>query len=159
MTWFCFPNGWGCYNLNGVAEKELAATFAHGYATEAQAQSHLNAPPTVAQQTLLTGFRASSASPVGAGVSGVLSTPGSTGGIPGLVGSVASNITKGFKFVWPGGPHFVMRLAEGVVGLVLLAIGLNALLKSTTGQNAQSIARGTARTAAKVGTTVAKVAK
>src|ERR1039458_5355121 len=85
MTWFAFPGGWGDYELNGPAEKELAATSAHGYATQALADAHPNASPDLPQRVLLEEFKLQSVSPAGAGVLGVLQTPNSTGGVTGAV--------------------------------------------------------------------------
>lgn len=127
MTWFDFP-GWGLYELNGVAETELVALFAHGYATQAEATAHPNASPNAAQAALLQTFNAQSLSPVGGGVGGVLQTPHSTGGITGAASNIAGNVGSGLlgglfqKNIW-------MRVGEVVVGLILLGIGLNAMLK------------------------------
>jgi len=115
MTWFAFPGGWGDYNLNGLAEKELVATGAHGYATKAEADAHVNASPTGAQAALLETFKASSVSPVGAGSTGILQTPSSSGGLGGLLGG-------GLK--WPGAHTFLGRALKIVIGGVLLVAGL-----------------------------------
>jgi hypothetical protein len=118
VTWFCFPGGWGCYNLNGIAEKELAATGAHGYATEAQAQAKLNASPTAAQQVLLQGFKISSSSPVGAGATGIQQTSssssspfGTLAGFLGLSGKIS-------------GTNLVIRAVKVIIGGLLLVVGL-----------------------------------
>ena len=124
MTWFSFPGGWGDYNLNGLSEKEMAATGAHGYATQALADAHVNKSPSTAQAALLTQFKTESLSPVGAGSAGVLSTPNGTGGISGAASNVVNDALKPLfnKNIW-------LRVGEVVVGLILLGIGLNALLK------------------------------
>jgi hypothetical protein len=127
MTWFNFP-GWGDYSLNGVAEKELAATGAHGYATQALADASPNASPNAIQAGLLQTFNAQSLSPAGAGTGGVLQTPHSTGGVTGAASNLAGNVGSGLlgglfqKNIW-------MRAGEVLVGLILLGIGLNAMLK------------------------------
>lgn len=134
MTWFCFPGGWGCYNLNGFAEKELAATGAHGYATQQQAQAHLNAIPNGAQAFLLQKDKAESLSPVGAGAVGVQSTPSGTGGVGGAASNVASSVASGVSsgvlggsgaaLHWPGADSFLGRALKIVVGGVLLLAGI-----------------------------------
>jgi hypothetical protein len=121
MTYFCFPGGWGCYDLNGVDEKTLVAEGAHGYATLAQAQAHVNASPTALQQATLQGLKAESMLPIGAGTSGDLSTPTSTGGVTGLIAKASAfmdDLTSG---------AFWLRLAEVVIGLLLIAVGVAEL--------------------------------
>lgn len=114
MTWFAFPGGWGVYDLNGADEKSLVATGAHGYATEAEAEAHVNASPSFLQQGLLQGLKAESVSPVGAGVSGDLATPSGSGGLGGYTG--------GLK--WPGADTFLGRALKIVIGGVLLLAGV-----------------------------------
>lgn|SRR5487761_45882 len=72
MTWFAFHNDGSVYDLNGIAEKELAGTGAHGYATEAEATAHPNSPASAAQASLLAAFQVDARSPVGGGVAGVI---------------------------------------------------------------------------------------
>ena len=124
MTWFAFPGGWGDYNLNGVDEKSLALTGAHGYATKAQADAHVNASPTLLQQGLLQGFKAESTLPVGAGTSGDLSTSSSTGGVANFLSRLSN-------------PHLWLRVVEVIVGGAFLIIGLNALLHNPAGKAAK----------------------
>ena len=124
MTWFDFP-GWGLYELNGVAEKELASTFAHGYATQAEAQAHPNDPPDAEQAALLQGFNAASLSPAGAGVSGVLQTPHSTGGITGASANLAGDVFKSLNL-----SNWLVRIGEIIVGIVLVGIGVNAMFRA-----------------------------
>lgn len=120
MTWFCFPGGWGCFDLNGAAEKALAATFAHGYATEAEAQAHVNASPSSYQQAILQSFKISSLSPVGAGAQGILQTPNSTGGI----GGALANFFGGSSSNW------LLRATEILLGLALIAVGVARLTRA-----------------------------
>lgn len=146
MTWFNFP-GWGDYNLNGAAEKELVATGAHGYATQAQADAKPNASPSPAQQLLLQGFNLSSLSPVGAaGAGGVLQTPHSTGGISGaasnILGSTGNIIGDATKFIGQG--SIWMRATEIIAGLMLLYAGVKAL---TAPPGTSNIARISAKQA------------
>jgi hypothetical protein len=69
--WFAFKNDGHVYELNGLAEKELVATFAHGYPTEAEAIAKPNASANPLQATLLASFLASRSAGQG-GTSGVL---------------------------------------------------------------------------------------
>ena len=140
MTYFCFPGGWGCYNLNGVDEKTLAAEGAHGYATLAQAQAHVNASPTALQQATLQGLKAESLLPVGAGTSGDLSTPASTGGITGLIakaGTFFDDLTS---------KNFWLRTGEVILGLILIAVGVAKLTHVVPA--ATAIAKTVGKTAA-----------
>lgn len=124
MTWFNFP-GWGDYNLNGVSEKELVLTGAHGYATKAQADAKPNASPSPDQQLLLQGFNAASISPVGAaGGSGVLSTPHGTGGVSGALTNAFTLKTTGD---WR---HFTTRAVEVALGGILILVAANSLTKN-----------------------------
>lgn len=144
MTYFCFPGGWGCYNLNGLAEKELVATLAHGYPTLKQAQAHVNASPTGAQQVLLQSFKFQSVSPVGAGVTGVNQTPNSTGGVSGALG----NLAKSFSI--SGGPtsqNFWIRASEFLLGIGLIIVGLAHIASKTpVGKTAAKVAKAAALT-------------
>lgn len=72
MTWFAFQNDGSVYELNGYAEKQLVSTFAHGYATQAQAIAHKNAPATAAQAAMLAQYQAAARSPAGGGAYGVI---------------------------------------------------------------------------------------
>lgn len=120
LTWFCFPGGWGCYDLNGIDEKQLAATGAHGYATEQQAQQHLNASPDVLQQGILQLLKAKSVLPFGAGVTGDLQTPSSTGG----VGGALSNFFGGSNSGW------LLRTVEIILGVALIAVGVARITRA-----------------------------
>lgn len=139
MTFFCFPGGWGCYDLNGIAEKELVATFAHGYGTLSEAQQHVNATPNIDQQALLQEFKLFSVSPIGAGTIGDLNTPNATGGVTGAL----SNLAKSFSIT--GGPtsqNFWIRAAEFILGIGLIVVGLAHIASGTpVGQAAQTIAK------------------
>lgn len=120
MTWFCFPGGWGCYDLNGIDEKQLVATGAHGYGTEADAQKNVNASPNGIQAGLLQTFKVASLLPVGAGVSGDLSTPNSTGGI----GGALANFFGGNQSGW------LLRTVEILLGLALVAVGIARITRA-----------------------------
>ncbi len=125
--WFAFPGGWGDYELNGPAEKELAATFAHGYATQALADAHPNAAPNVAQQGLLQLFKDQSVSPAGAGVVGVLQTPNSTGGVTGAASNIAGGALGLPKL--SNTRDLVIRTVKVVIGIALIVIGISSLMK------------------------------
>ncbi len=63
----------------------------------------------------------------------------------GFLGAVGNTVAKaagaGWSLLWPGAGHFMLRLAEGVVGIAFLIIGLNALLKQSTGVSAGSVVK------------------
>lgn len=48
--------------------------------------------------------------------------------------NAGSGILHGFHLAWSGAGHFFLRLAEGIVGVAFLIIGLNALLKNPAGK-------------------------
>lgn len=82
------------------------------------------------------------------------------------VGAGAQNaikdLTKGYGLIWPGAGHFMLRVGEFLVGGVLLAIGLNALLKSTTGHSGVDMGKTGVKVASKTtaaGKVVAKAVK
>jgi hypothetical protein len=138
MTWFDFPGGWGLYNLNGVSEKELVATGAHGYGTKAQAQAHPNKSPSPAQELLLQTLKVSSQSPVGGGISGDLQTPSSGTGGGDILNSAVKFISQ--SSLWT-------RVVEIGAGMLLLYAGVKALV-APEGQN---IARSTLRSSLSTG--------
>jgi hypothetical protein len=72
MTWFAFAGIGRVYDLRGVAEKELASTGAHGYATEQQALEKPNSEPNPEQSALLAEFDADAQLPAGGGALGVI---------------------------------------------------------------------------------------
>lgn len=141
------------YNLNGnvVEIKGPEDLYFHdvlripNWPTQKAADQHrynLNA----AQNTAVLAFGIQAGAALGA-----TSVNPNTGGAyastqDSATGSAASGLKKNFSLAWPGAAHFMLRLAEGIAGIVLLAIGLNALLKQTTGVDAA----GTAIKAAKV---------
>lgn len=158
MTWFNFP-GWGDYNLNGVAEKELVATRAHGYATQQEADQKPNAAPSPAQQLLLQSFNAASLSPVGAaGASGVLQTPHSTGGITGAASNIAGSLGSGLsgitKFIGQGSIY--MRATEIIAGIFLLYAGIKALTAPAGANVGRMTAKHTYGNVARVAKAVVK---
>jgi hypothetical protein len=119
--YFAFPGGWGTYELNGVDEKELVATGAHGYPTEAEALAHVNAAPSLVQQPLLESFKAFSVLPVGAGIQGDLSTPNATGG----VGGAAKNLLgSGYQLVFGNTTGLLGRILKVIIGGVLILSGI-----------------------------------
>lgn len=123
--WYNFP-GYGDYNLTGVAAAEINATGAHGYPTQALADAHPNASPNAIQAGLLDSFNAASLSPVGAGgISGVLQTPHSTGGVTGAASNIASDIVGSVN-----AQNLILRIGEVALGIVLIAVGLAKLTGS-----------------------------
>ena len=131
MTWFAFPGGWGDYNLNGLAEKELALLGAHGYATKAEADAHVNASPTAAQAVFLQGLKAQSV------VAGII--PGGNAAAKATGNQQTPTSSGGLNLSWAGASHFALRLAEAVVGIAFLIIGLNALLHNPAGKVAKAM--------------------
>lgn len=70
------------------------------------------------------------------GVLNQLTHPGKARAQEGLLQQNAKQTAAGFQW-----NNIFLRVAEGVVGIVLLAIGLNALLKQSTGVDAASVAK------------------
>lgn len=95
MTWFAFKDDGHVYELIGIAEKELVATFAHGYATEADALKHPNDPADPGQAALLASFLAARSIGQG-GSSGVLTidTVNAQGKSTGHVGPGKNPVTE-----------------------------------------------------------------
>jgi hypothetical protein len=119
--YFAFPGGWGTFELNGLAEKELAATGAHGYGTEALALAHVNASPSPPQELLLQTLKADSLSPVGAGGIGDLSTPNATGGVSGAAKNL---LGSGYQLVFGNTTGLLGRGLKVVIGVVLILSGI-----------------------------------
>lgn len=133
--YFSFPDGWGTYELNGLDEKELVATGAHGYSTEQEAIQHVNASPSLPQQILLQSFKAESETLIGAGEAGDLSAPGGLGGLSGAVGSIfgKQNVSNWF-----------LRIGEGLAGLLLIYAGAKQAFPQTiqvAGNTARKVVR------------------
>lgn len=124
MAYFTFP-GWGTFNLTGLTEKELALTGAHGYATQAQAEAHPNAAVSPDQAALLQVDKAASLLPIGAGVSGVQSTPSGTGGISGLAGNLSTTFAANGDW-----RRLALRATEVAIGILLIITAANALTKN-----------------------------
>jgi hypothetical protein len=141
MTWFAFPGGWGDYNLNGPSEKTLALTGAHGYATQAEADAHVNASPDPPQVALLQTLKLYSVSPIGAGAFGDLKTPNSTGGVGGALANLTGNITGGLK--WPSADTFLVRALKIIVGGVLLVAGIMKMT-GTSKDDLKAVGKATA---------------
>jgi hypothetical protein len=140
MTWFYFKGNSDVYDLNGVAEKALVATGAHGYATKELAVANPNLAPDSAQEIQLASYRNDAGSLVGGGVSGVIEIDSynpltkkftKLGTRAGAIASAAtgtsgSNILDGLnkffgnltqKETW-------IRVGEVALGLVLISVGL-----------------------------------
>lgn len=142
MTWFAFPQGSGTlqlFNLNGAAEKAMVATFAHGYATKAEAIAKPNAAPDSAQSIQIAADQQAAGSVAGGGVSGVLEAgtydtstksytkQGTTAGTiakdaGNAATSVLGNITGGITGF--SGTNFVLRAVKIIIGGALVIIGL-----------------------------------
>jgi len=143
MTWFAFIGYGHVFNLNGVAEKEMASTGAHGYATESDALQNPNAPLNGAQAALAQTFEAEASLPFGASTLGVLQVdqvnqPKGTG--TGGVGQSPSQAQKDIQgqqqvgggllnsltgaLHWLGADTFLGRALKIVVGGVLLLAGV-----------------------------------
>jgi hypothetical protein len=134
--WFAFKNDGHVYELNGIAEKELAATFAHGYPTEAKALANPNDPANAAQVTLLASFLASRSAGQG-GTSGVLTIDnvnahGQSIGHQGPGNNPVTNAVKkitdplqaiGDFFSKLGQANLWIRVGEVILGVILLAVG------------------------------------
>lgn len=143
MTWFAFANDGNVYDLNGFAEKELVATFAHGYGTEAEAWAKKNLPANPAQATMLATFISAASSPSGGGVQGVIQvvTVDASGKVTGKISPTNNPATNAAKGViksaagdwlsgltnWIGQPNIWVRGAEIIAGLMVLYIGLKAV--------------------------------
>jgi hypothetical protein len=140
VTWFAFQNDSSVYELNGLAEKQLVATLAHGYATETLALAHRNKPASPDQAILLAGFKATKSANQG-GLAGVIaidivnSKGQNTGSINvgnNPVTNVGADIFKGLNL----GSWF-LRVGEILLGLVLIGVGIARI---TGVQNAVSAA-------------------
>jgi hypothetical protein len=135
MTWFAFANDGDVYELNGEAEKSLVATFAHGYATMAQAIAHKNGPASPLQASLLASFVADASSPRGGGVSGVMqiatiNASGVQKGNISLGNNPATNVAKtaiGDVIGQFNLNAWFLRGGEILLGLVLVAVGVARL--------------------------------
>lgn len=123
MTWFSFQGGYGTIDFTGANEKAAVTLGFHGYATEAEAKAHPNSVDFLQapELTLLIDNQAG-ALPTG--------PPGSGAIPPASAAAATSGITGVTDFVSRlGNPNLWIRVAEVVVGVVLIAIGLNSMLK------------------------------
>lgn len=115
MTWYVVNfNGvkYGPENLTGSAEKVLTGLGIHGFATEAQAVAH---PQTMNYvQAALGGEQA---------LTGINVTPGvvTPGSIATGAGDVASVVSG------PDWQTIFLRVGEGLLGLLLIAVGVAKL--------------------------------
>ena len=136
MTFFAFP-GWGVFDFTGVYEKQAVLLGAHGYATKAEAQAHVNASVSPDQAAFLQAAKVAGKSPIGAGAVGVQSAPGDSG-----PSNPFTSITQFFhiltdKNVW-------IRIGEFTLGALLMTVGLAHLLgaDSAIGKVAQKLPLG-----------------
>jgi hypothetical protein len=164
MTWFAFKNDGNVYDLNGAAEKELAATFAHGYGTMAEAVANPNDPATPDQAALLATFVAAASSPVpGTGsaqgviqVVNVNASGSQTGQISAannpLVNAIAGggNVFAGLAGETLGLmdqlQHWELWASIGwlVLGLILMGLGMLLLLREPVENVAGQVIRAAA---------------
>lgn len=132
MTWFAFKglNSGKAVNLAGTQEKQAVVEGFHGYATEQQAEAAPNSVnlvtrvfadgwiadynAAVKEQAAPGGANANILNPATAAKAAVT---GAAASIPGLaqVGSFFGALSQGATWI---------RVAEGLLGLVLIAIGL-----------------------------------
>lgn len=138
MTWFAFKgyNAGKAVDIAGSQEKEAAALGFHGYATEAAAEAAPNSvnflnkwavnelvldyKAAVAEQAQPGGKNASN--PAAAGVAGAqaaakAAAESAAGAIPGVaqIGDFFQRITQ--ANTW-------LRIGEGLLGIILIAVGL-----------------------------------
>jgi len=136
MLWFAFQNDGHVYQLDGVAEKSLVATFAHGYPTMVQAWAHKNSPANPVQASLLASYVADASSPAGGGLAGVVSVidvnpqgkqTGTVGPLSnplinlGGTGSIVGDLSS-----WLGQQHIWIRAVEIIGGFMLIYLGIKA---------------------------------
>lgn len=135
MTWFAFKgyNGGKAVDIAGSQEKEAVTLGFHGYGTEAQAEAKPNSVnllnswfvnaitadyhAAVAEQAQPGGANANILNPATA-ASAVATGAAST--IPGVaqIGSFFSALAQGSTWI---------RVAEGLLGIILIAVGLARL--------------------------------
>ena len=125
MTWYVIKFGGQTYteNLSGADEKVLTGLGIHGYATEAEAQAHPQTMSTI--QGALGGANV---------LAGVVAGPAVTqpGNVAQGAGTIAAGATSTLGFLqnlFTRGN--AIRLAEGVLGLVLILVAVAELGKGT----------------------------
>jgi len=127
MTWFAFQglNSGKAVNLAGTQEKQAVVEGFHGYATEAQAESHPNAV-NVVTRVLADGWIAdyNAAVKEGAqpgGPNNILTPSGAAD----AVGNTIPGLTQiGSFFTSLGSRNLWIRAAKIVIGGALVVIGL-----------------------------------
>lgn len=141
MTWFAFPQGTNTlqlFNLNGVAEKAMVATMAHGYATQAEAIANPNANPDSAQDIQIAADQQAAGAVAGGGATGVLEAgtydtstkkytkQGTTAkSVADKAASAASGLLKdtiGISGI--SGTNLAIRVAKVAIGGILVIVGL-----------------------------------
>ena len=135
MTWFAFKglNGGKAIDLAGSQETLAAGEGFHGYATEAQAEASPNAVNPVTQllaDAWIADYNAAvkeNAQPGGANAdilnpatAAAAAATGAVNSVPGLqqVGSFFGALAEGSTWT---------RVAEGILGIILIAVGLARL--------------------------------
>jgi tripartite-type tricarboxylate transporter receptor subunit TctC len=132
MTWFAFQDDGHVYDLNGTAEKELSATFAHGYATEAEALAHKNNSASALQAQLLAEFLTAASSPAGGGTLGVIQVVNTdaSGQNTSTVSPTNNPVTSALSGLLPSFTNlrdFVVRAVKVVAGLALVIVGVSRM--------------------------------
>lgn len=129
MTWFAFQglNGGKAVDLAGTQEKQATVEGFHGYATEAQAEAAPNAVNLVTRvfaDGWIADYHAATKEGAQPGGPNNILTPGGLGGavvqgspLSGLaaIGDFFGRLSQGATWI---------RVAEGLLGIVLIAIGL-----------------------------------
>lgn len=156
MTWFAF-RGYPPIELAGIQEKQAVSLGFHGYATEAQANSHLNSVNVLQKVTLnileADYKEALKAGQQPGGPNSNLANPANDIGAAanlagvGAIGDFFNRLTQGNTW---------LRVGEVVVGLMILYIGLKATTAQTPVGNAVKSATAPAKRVAKAaGTAIA----
>lgn len=129
MTWFAFAglNGGKAVDLAGTQEKQAVAEGFHGYGTEAQAEKNPNSVNWLTRylaDTWIADYNAALGSGSQPGGPNDITTPG------GVWGALAQSSGLGAvgEFVKGLGQASTwLRVGEGVLGLVLIAVGVARL--------------------------------
>jgi hypothetical protein len=126
MTWFVVKWSGQTYteNLTGAAEKTLVLLGIHGYATESEAQAH--------PQTMNFFQAAAGGAQALAGVSGSATNIPTPGGV--VTGAATVAAAPSTVLGWLQGMFTranAVRLAEGVLGLVLVLVAASKLADGT----------------------------
>ncbi len=154
MTYFAFQNDGDVYNLNGAAEKQLAATFAHGYASMQEACAKKNAPANPIQASLLASFVTEASSPVGGGTAGVteIITVDANCKPTGSISTLNNPATGGLSdalFAPFKNQNLWTRLAEFAIGSMILYIGAKGIVSPAGNDVARQTFKQTAKYAAR----------